>query len=131
MGRECAEGAAITAAPGCGGLCLTIHVLYPIPARPCTCTAQVWVLQAKALVAEGATDAGPRTWLLFQYHVWQLLKLDAARRLEEATVGRAHLAPGVPHVDTGAGVGDTGPAAAGVAASSPAPSSGGKVCVRP
>ncbi len=73
----------------------------------------VWCIQARALLAEGALEAGPTTWLLFQKHVWQLLQLEAARRLEEDVVGKAHLAPGVPHVDTGSGITGAGAGGAG------------------
>lgn len=83
----------------------------------------VWRIQIQALGAEGAADAGLGNWLIFQKHVWQLLQLEAARRLEEDVVGKTHLAPGVPHVDTGSGISGTSgaPSAPGAAASAPTP----------
>lgn len=66
------------------------------------CQQEVWRLQLGTLFAPGAWDNGPAGWVQFQYHVWKLLQLELARRLEEGAVGRDHLAPGVPHVDTGA-----------------------------
>ena len=66
--------------------------------------AEVWAIQLKALTSEGSTDGGVLNWLRFQYHVWKLLELDTVRRLEEGTVGKLSLSPGVPHVDTGGGV---------------------------
>ena len=62
---------------------------------------EVWAIQLTALIAEGAWASGPADWARFQYHVWKLLQLEFARRLEEGQVGLRALSPGVPHVDTG------------------------------
>jgi hypothetical protein len=91
----------------------------------------VWRIQIQALGAEGAADAGLGNWLVFQKHVWQLLQLEAARRLEEDVVGKANLAPGVPHVDTGSGVSGTSAAPAAPGSAAAAPASAGQMVRRP